>query len=339
MADKKLSELPEKTTELDDNDYFEITDSLDGQSKKILANKVGKKEYSDSTFRVIDDGDNTKKVAFEASNISTGTTRTINIPDQDVTLVDNTLNNLGTTAINTDLLPGTDLTHNLGSNSKSWYQAYFYNYEIQDSSGFRLGNLYAGNTNNLFLSSNDHFDIFTEQESYPGDVWLYTGNSSGTSGQSGGISIFTGDGVGTNSNTDDIFIFTGEPTGNGYKGYIDIQGVRFYQFSATTTDATPLDIWTKDTFSNTTTFITIKVLGHNPVDNLSDYHEKKFLVKNTAGTGSIVGTEQNLDIAEGTTSIAVSIVNTDDVKLTITGVAAQTWNWTVNINFEQSIQA
>lgn len=42
--------------------------------------------FNDADFRVIDNGDNTKKIAFEASGISTGTTRTITMPDADVSL-------------------------------------------------------------------------------------------------------------------------------------------------------------------------------------------------------------------------------------------------------------
>ena len=41
----------------------------------------------DSTFAIKDDGDGTKKIAFQASGITTGTTRTVTMPDADVTLI------------------------------------------------------------------------------------------------------------------------------------------------------------------------------------------------------------------------------------------------------------
>lgn len=44
-------------------------------------------EYSDATFRIQDDGDATKEIAFQASGITPGTTRTITMPDADLTLV------------------------------------------------------------------------------------------------------------------------------------------------------------------------------------------------------------------------------------------------------------
>ena len=43
-------------------------------------------EYSDAQFRIFDNVDSTKEIAFEASGITTGTTRTITVPDTDVTI-------------------------------------------------------------------------------------------------------------------------------------------------------------------------------------------------------------------------------------------------------------
>lgn len=42
--------------------------------------------FLDNVFRVKDDGDATKQIALQASGITTGTTRTITMPDSDVTL-------------------------------------------------------------------------------------------------------------------------------------------------------------------------------------------------------------------------------------------------------------
>jgi hypothetical protein len=41
---------------------------------------------ADDVFRIQDNSDATKEIAFEASGITTGTTRTITMPDSDVTL-------------------------------------------------------------------------------------------------------------------------------------------------------------------------------------------------------------------------------------------------------------
>jgi hypothetical protein len=51
-----------------------------------LETVAGNTEFSDATFRVQDDGDATKEIAFQASAITTATTRTITMPDADVDL-------------------------------------------------------------------------------------------------------------------------------------------------------------------------------------------------------------------------------------------------------------
>lgn len=47
---------------------------------------IGGNEFADNVFRIQDDGDSTKEIAFQASGITTGTTRTITVPDKDGTL-------------------------------------------------------------------------------------------------------------------------------------------------------------------------------------------------------------------------------------------------------------
>jgi hypothetical protein len=41
-------------------------------------------EFEDNTFRILDDGDNTKELAFEVSPVTTATTRTITMDDRDI---------------------------------------------------------------------------------------------------------------------------------------------------------------------------------------------------------------------------------------------------------------
>ena len=63
-------------------------DDLRGQLPNTAAGSTAATgtEFADSTFRVQDDGDLTKEIAFQASGITTATTRTITVPDVDVTL-------------------------------------------------------------------------------------------------------------------------------------------------------------------------------------------------------------------------------------------------------------
>jgi len=62
--------------------------SLRGTSPSVTAGggATGGNEFADSVFRIQDDGDATKEIAFQASTIATGTTRTITMPDADVDL-------------------------------------------------------------------------------------------------------------------------------------------------------------------------------------------------------------------------------------------------------------
>jgi len=50
----------------------------------------GDSTFTDDLFRIQDDGDNTKEIAFQASAITTATTRTITMPDQDIDLTPGT---------------------------------------------------------------------------------------------------------------------------------------------------------------------------------------------------------------------------------------------------------
>lgn len=45
-------------------------------------------QFADSQFRVFDDGDPSKEIALQASSISASTTRTVTVPDKDLTLID-----------------------------------------------------------------------------------------------------------------------------------------------------------------------------------------------------------------------------------------------------------
>lgn len=46
--------------------------------------------FVDSAFTIFDDGDTTKNIAFQASGITTATTRTLTVPDADLTIVGTT---------------------------------------------------------------------------------------------------------------------------------------------------------------------------------------------------------------------------------------------------------
>ena len=64
---------------------------------------TGTTEFSDNVFRILDDADTSKEIAFQASGITTATTRTITMADADVDLADIATNNAKLTADTTNV--------------------------------------------------------------------------------------------------------------------------------------------------------------------------------------------------------------------------------------------
>lgn len=106
---------------------FKLTSVADPTLAQDAATKnyvdvSGPKVFSDSLFRVQDNGDATKQLAIEVSAITTATTRTWTVPDTALnfststagTFATNTLNNLGTTTINASLMA------NLAAPATNW---------------------------------------------------------------------------------------------------------------------------------------------------------------------------------------------------------------------------
>jgi len=75
---------------------------------------------ADNVFRIQDNLDRTKQIAFQASGISTGTTRTVTMPNKDITLIDSSDAIVEGTAV---LSTGESVSKYLrtdGDNSCSW---------------------------------------------------------------------------------------------------------------------------------------------------------------------------------------------------------------------------
>lgn len=62
-----------------------------GRWEGVAPSGGGSSSFADDVFRVTDNGDATKKLAFEVSGVTTGTTRTVTIPNADGTLLYNAL--------------------------------------------------------------------------------------------------------------------------------------------------------------------------------------------------------------------------------------------------------
>jgi hypothetical protein len=62
-----------------------VSSAIQTQLNSIVAGAVG--DVQDDSFRIQDNGDSTKEVAFEVSGVSSGTTRTLTIPNASDTIV------------------------------------------------------------------------------------------------------------------------------------------------------------------------------------------------------------------------------------------------------------
>jgi hypothetical protein len=76
--------------------------------------------FTDSAFKVVDDSDPTKVLQFQNSGITTGTTRTMTIPDASGTLFLSS----GVVDMTGSILAGSDSIYNLGSSSEKWGMTY-----------------------------------------------------------------------------------------------------------------------------------------------------------------------------------------------------------------------
>ena len=70
-----------------DGQQFEADSAQASGVKWAAAGGAG--EFGDDVFRVTDDVDATKKIAFQASGITTGNVRTLTVPDKSFTIADN----------------------------------------------------------------------------------------------------------------------------------------------------------------------------------------------------------------------------------------------------------
>lgn len=86
MADQKISQLNSLTNDtVDVLDVLPIVDTSAGETKKVTYQNLMRPK--DSIFGIVDNSDITKIVAFQVSGLTTATTRTITVPDSDLTLV------------------------------------------------------------------------------------------------------------------------------------------------------------------------------------------------------------------------------------------------------------
>lgn len=193
-------------------------------------------EFLDTEFRIKDDGDETKKIAFEASTIAAATTRTITMPDADIdltpdsqfigTFANKNLSNLTATSIPTDLIPNG--ARDLGQSFAVWDVAWAKNFNANPGSTnntpFHAFNSAGGTAFEVrsdapagVTPSAQAFMFALGSRTAGADTAYYTINT-GTTVDSGDMSFETGNVV--DGASGDFIFRTGVPSGIGTRGDI-----------------------------------------------------------------------------------------------------------------------
>jgi len=93
-----------------DSGTWTLVENLDLRSSGAVGGSgAGATEFADNVFRILDNTDTSKEIAFEASGITTATTRTITMPDFDVDLGDTIIASIAFGDETTDMTAATDV--------------------------------------------------------------------------------------------------------------------------------------------------------------------------------------------------------------------------------------
>lgn len=252
---------------------------------------AGSKEFSDADFRIQDNADNTKKIAFEASAVAASTTRTISMPDADVDLgkVASAIQKDGTVAFIADQSMGGYKLTEVGaieadadlSIERAGTQALVITGNGSGPNGNGVALKAADNAShpdialfggrpNAGAANSGGAGIFTQAPNADfnsGLIDLYTGPTSGT-GNSGDIFVGSGDSV--NGNSGSINIYSGTPSGSGTRGSISLS-------------AKQVNVSVADNLS----------MGSKPIVNMADpTNAQDAATKNYVDTNAILSSEK-----------------------------------------------
>lgn len=154
MANSKISQLSSLTNDtVDVLDVLPVVDTSASETKKITYQNL--LNPKDSVFNIVDNADITKKVAFQVSGVTTGTTRTLTVPDANTTIV------------------GTDATQTLSNKTLTSPQVNF----GSDATGDMIYRTSGGVTARLPVGTNDQ--ILAVQSGVPG--WIANPSASDAS--------------------------------------------------------------------------------------------------------------------------------------------------------------
>lgn len=228
FRDKTTSIINLKTIKAGTN--VTITDNADDITIASSGGGGGS-TFLDNAFRIQDNGDATKQLAFEVAAITTATTRTWTVPDVNInfntvlantgTFANSNLSNLGglsgITAVNLNLLPDATNTRSLGTGSFQWVRVGALRHESTRLSAPGTGMIYTSSSNMdgtytgvpspgagvtwfdltgqvplYFLTSLNTVNDATNTS----NIFIQTGNKTTGTGNSGSMTLLTGSSAG-----------------------------------------------------------------------------------------------------------------------------------------------
>jgi hypothetical protein len=297
---------------------------------------AGGPTFLDSTFRVQDDGDNTKQIAFQASGITTATTRTITMPDQDVDLTPTTGTFQGSDAGLTDIA-------GLAVTDGNFIVADGANWVVE--SGSTVAQSIGGITQDLDTlgapTADGEFIVATGAGAFAYETGATARASMGagtldnvvedTTPQLGGALDVNGQIITSASNGD----VTITPDGTG--AVVLLTDFRIERFTTQTTDGTQTVIGSLDLVDDQSIFATLLAIGRENATGDTLCVEIKIGIRREGATTALVGEPIRTIINQtGSSSWDVDAVADDtgeQLDIRVTGQASHTIDWKV-ISYE-----
>ena len=274
--------------------------------------------FADNVFRIQDDGDPTKQIAFQASGIATATTRTITMPNADISLAtdtsgsfaNRTLSNLGTVAVNADFMPGSADTRQMGSSTLRWANVYLFANHYYNATSTEVGSVDGAGSLRIQGLNGNQININTNAGS-GANINIFTGAANGTTGnlnRSTGNSALSG-------NSGDINDTTGTVV-SGTRGSHNSNAQSFRRMKAAGNFVEEEYIHSVSlSSSQTNTVITELTFAHATVEALEITYKVKEATSNDIKVGTFRVVTNGTDIAYNE-----QFVETNDTGITFDAV-------------------
>jgi hypothetical protein len=120
-----------------------------------------------------------------------------------------------------------------------------------------------------------------------------------------------------------------------FTGCKNIRAVDAYRKTLTTTDATATVVYEHGVMSNGNALhLKVKAIARRSAGPEIEFLERECIAVKEAGTTTIAASKALVEFVTGTGLVIDFAIASDRVRARVTGVAAETWDWTIWIDFE-----